>query len=322
MKQLIGWIGLLTGIGLGGNLEQSLAANMVIQQMRVVDNSLKRQGFSLTLALERPSFWSEVRVGYRARITRDRHRLIMISDQTCYSASLSYTYLRAIHERSLAKPLGSGNILSAGRWVEMLYWEEPLNHIYIEAYRGETVYVSPSGESVGVRSSHDKRLGIVLQKSRSDCISATWADRSLWALGRGISVRLGTGRSARNLENGHIFLVAGDKEWESGEWRLVIDPKHRYLVVEAELVNTTNGQCVERWRNTGKMGQSIPIAQKAVWTNEPEKQDASFVVECIKYEPCFSEEWYQEVRSRIMRPTKGSSVTDMRVTPFTVFIIK
>ncbi len=281
----------------------------VIKTMRSFDEVIQIKGYSLTLAVDRPGFWSGIRNSYRMRVAQDKERKVIIEDKRRYYGRIA----GGLSETSKVKPDER-----IGFPFEAQYLEK-LPNTYIEILQGSTVvrFHSDGGFTVEAEGKPD-RGGFIRLLPSPNCPPLTWSEISLRALGRGIAKELGKGISATLLEDGRIHLTARHKEWRDGEWRLVVDPKNQYLVVQAELIDVTSGEVVEKWHNSGTIGDSIPLARNAVWV----KGDNTLIVECLDYQPCFTEEWYQKVESFVSNPPSGAVIRDLRVEPFVDFRVR
>ncbi len=286
-----------------------LDSDDIIRAMRTFDEAMLNKGYSLTLAVDRPGFWSGIRSNYRMRVSQDKNRRVIIEDKRRYYGKIA----GGLSETSTVKPGEHIGFLSVVQYLEKL------PNTYIEIPRGAIMvrFHSDGSFTAEAEGKPDKGGFIRLLRSPKEAVSGTWSERCFRALGRGITNQLGKGVSATMLEDGRIHLIAKDREWADGEWRLIVDPNSQYLVVQAELIDVTSGEIVEMWHNSGRMGTFIPLARNAVWMDND-----NLIVECLDYQSCFAEEWYSEVESFVHNPPSGTVIRDLGVKPFVDFQVR
>lgn len=308
---VIGWHHLLFAQNLWHSPEQ------VLHALRKSDQ-IFWQGYSLSLLVEAPDFWQQT-VSYRLRATSDQGTVIVIRDQVRYHGAPPYRVLEGWNKQSFIQ---SDKLLLDGalpyiRWVQTWYLQE--GKLYTEAEKLETVFVLPDNtvQSASSRSN----ISLFIHRS-SNCPSHNWLKYAENALGRGFSRYLGNALSHNRLPDGRLELLATDREVAENRWRLVIDPAHQFLVVNAELLQL-DGTVREQWQTEGVVETSVPVAKRGVmyrYYDGAQHQISRFA--CVSYERCFQTDWYAEVRQLIRRPPAGSRVIDYRTEPFTTFIIK
>ena len=313
-------IGLTFGIAIapanhsGGQIDPT----HIIRQMEQADRRLITAGYTLVLKCERPfGFYPNpldpMKVHYRVRATSNDKITAIVDDQIHYTGALNYEHLMEDLSRMSPPMYSKGSPLPLVRIVEGLYYEDASKKLYVQGLAGEGIQVYPDGKTVvsSPRASNDDRIGITIQRSRNMGLSATWFDRSVLALGRNVSSMLGEGIVAQVMSDGRVYLAAKHKTWDEGEWHLVVDVQRAYLVVSAKLVNKRTNEVLEEWHNTGSVGEELPFARHAVWT-EPNTRNY-LVVEGVDYQLCFDSDFAQQVLSRVRRQR---SFRDMRVEPF------
>lgn len=308
-----GLIGLILGTTLFQNYPSGqIDPAYIIRQMEQADRQLMATGYTLVLKCERPNgFYPDMKVHYRVRATRDDKITAIVDDQMRYTGAPNYKHLKEEVDRWSPIKYTEGAPLPFIRAVERLYYEDASKKLYVQGEAGEGVQVYPDGKIVvdRPRSPDDDRIGITIERSRNMGVSATWFDRSVLALGRQVSFKLGEGITAQAMSDGRVHLVAKHKTWDAGEWHLVVDPQRAYLVVEAKLVDKRTNEIVEQWWSTDSIGNKLPFARRAVvaWRTD------YLVVECAEYWLCFDNDFAQQVLQRVKRQR---SFRDMRVEPF------
>lgn len=307
------WIG---GLNLFSNPSSGYEPEQVLQALRQYDEAAWRQ-YSLTVAVEDPPLWGEA-YSYRLRATSHRSTTVVVSDQTQYRGQLTYSYLSGGPWRGQPS-LGRG--LCYGRDYEVWSLLEKGRGYYVEASAIETVEVSPENQQIA-----SYRGGFLIEISRSpkDTKGYSLLTRAQEGVGRGFSRNLGRALSVKELPDGRLELWATTKESSEWRWRLVVDPSQQFLVVRAEVI-APDGTVDKWWEFEGIVEAPIPLARRGTHYNEALRDISDSPVwrfECLSYEPCFRQDWYDEVRQKIRRPPSGAQVWDMRVEPFTEFIIK
>lgn len=294
----------------------------VIRRMREADALLMTTGYTAELLCERENvLFREERERYLVSATIRKGEAAMRESRFSHLGLPSYQSLKnyltntspqIIVDGKPWMPYPEGSPLPHMRPAERIYYEHKNRKLFVQAMRNETVWIA-SDNRISRTDPAGSNLSVFIERSRRWSETATWFDRSMHALGRFVASMLGKGRSASWQPDGRIQLVADHHQFPEWEWHLVVDPRLRYLTVQAELVDRTTKKVLERWQNSGVMSGEIPLAHHAVWTDKPNKSPASLVVECRSYDLCFDEKFYEETFQRIK---KAKFFRDMRVEPF------
>ncbi|RMH09531.1 MAG: hypothetical protein D6697_03290 [Armatimonadetes bacterium] len=300
----------------------------VIRRMREADQLLITTGYTVELHCDREDvLFRGVRQRYLVSATSRKGEAAIHESQFSHPTHPTYqslkNYLTNTSPRMIVDgkpwiPYPEGSPLPFMRPVERIYYEHKRQKLFVQAMRYETIWVN-SNNRIRHTNPASSDLSVLIERSRRWSEAATWFDLSMHALGRFVSSVVGKGRSASWQPDGRIVLVADHHLYPEWEWHLVVDPRLRYLTVQAELVERATQKVLERWQNTGVMKGEIPLAQHAVFTMEPDKSPAQLIVECRSYELCFDEKFYEETFQRIK---KARSFRDMRVEPFADIRVK
>lgn len=319
--QMLGRIGVLMALWYGGlNLLSSGSSGydpeQVLQALRQNDEAAWRQ-YSLTVAVEEPPMWGGESRSFRLRATSEKTATVVIRDQTHYKGHRKYSSLQG--SPWWGSPMKGG--LGYGRDCDVWYLQE--KGYCAELSRTETLVISPNDQLVeSYRWGHQ----IEIYSSPGQSYGYSLITQAQQGLGRGFGRLLGRALSVRELPDGRLELWATDKEFPEARWRLVVDPSHRFLVVLAEkIVDGKDGKVEERWQFEGIVEGPIPLARRGTCLDEGLRDISELPVyrfECVSYEPCFRQDWYNEARQMIRRPPAGTQVWDLRVEPFTAFTIK
>ncbi|GBC92095.1 hypothetical protein HRbin15_00559 [bacterium HR15] len=300
----------------------------VIRQMRETDQLLLTTGYTVELHCDREDVpFREARQRYRVLATCREGQAAIHESQFSHPTHPSYRFLKNYLTNTTPQiivdgkpwiPYPEGSPLPFMRPIERVYYEHKKRKLFVQAMRLETIWVA-SNDRISHTDPASSNLSVLIERSRRWCEAATWFDRSMCALGRFVSSELGKGLSASWLQDGRILLVADHHLYPEWEWHLVVDPRLRYLTVQAELVERKTKKILQRWQNSGVMQGEIPLAQQAVWTEEASQSSAQLVVECRSYELCFDKNLHEEIFQRIK---KAKSFRDMRVEPFVDIQVK
>lgn len=308
----------ITGIAL---CEGNIDPNTVLEELRDADRAFT-QRCAISAKVERPDKLHPV-VIYRTHIARDATRIAIHEDQFDYP--LPPYYVPPKHSRSPLDHDPYGNYWLYQRRETFSLVER---QTVVEYEIVSLVSVTPSRTLVRPSGSLTHVLCIDEEKPRLTGYVRFRAEQTLLASGRGFSRYIERAIEAKKLENGQILLRArGVFNHAPGEWRLVIEPQHRYLVREAQFYADAEPNTItERWQMTGlQIAHGVPIAKYGSWKQSPGRGKEGEPLnwhhyEFLAFKPRFDEELYALVRQRVFRPAHGAQVADVRRNPPISFI--